>query len=242
MPFIHVDGYSDFYHKDIDAYHDSSQSSAASSVIVLMPESPQVSPKTCVKHGNRSRRSSLGISSIEELAPDEMGYDGDIETLQPNEYEDVESDAEEKLQGHVGASFKPLAWPDIDGELAGQMRQLSWRQTKPAPRLRSEHSRGQKQQDLHPLSTHLNQYGKRPELEIAEVRDGQESLPPSKRLRKRSARSSPTKHGMRSKLGSPGSTSDQTVSNRTCILIETTESTGLSDGGKEARSEAMDVD
>ena len=171
-----------------------------------------------------------------------MGYDADIETLRPNEYEDAESDVEENVDEMVNSGPKSLLWPDIDGELAGKMRQLSWRQTKSTSRPKSEHNRGLKSKDGHSLPTHLNQYGKRPDLDIAEVMEGQESLPPTKRRRKRSARSSPTKQNMRSKLGLLGYPSDQTESNRTSVLMETTESTGVSEDGNGAQDEAMEVD
>lgn len=207
-----------------------------------MPESSPVSPKTCVKHGKRSRRSSRATLSVEELTPDDMGYDADIETLQPNEYEDADSEVEANLNEMVHPGSKSLMWPDVDGELAGQMRQLSWRQTKPTSRLKSKHNRDLKSGDGHSLPTHLNQYGKRPELDIAEVMEGQETLPPTKRRRKRSARSSPTKQNMRGNLGLLGYPSDQTESYRTSVLMETTESTVVSEAGNGAQDEAMEVD
>ena len=207
-----------------------------------MPVTPPVSPKTCIKHGKKSRRSSQSTLSVEELTPDDMGYDGDVETLRPSEYEDVDSDVEGDVEEDIRPGSKTLTRPDVDGELAGRMRQLSWRQTKPTSRLTSEHNRSHNPRDNHSLPNHVNQYGKREEIEIAEVREGRESPRPAKRQRKRSATSSPTKSSLQSRLGVVGDASDHSESGSMPTFMETTESTGVSEAGNGPQDEAMEVD
>lgn len=71
-----------------------------------------------VHKGKRPRRESHNELCIEEMSPDDMGYDGDVEVLRPDQYEDAESDFE-------GDNARRHPWPDTDDELAGKLRRLS---------------------------------------------------------------------------------------------------------------------
>lgn len=203
-----------------------------------MPESPPVSPKT-IRNGKRSRQSSRGTLSVQELSPDDMGYDADVEVLRPNEYEEADSDPDDSLP--IG--FKRILWPDDDEELATKMRRLSWRQAKPIPRASSENDRPRNSKPKDMRSRSLNQHGKRTELEISEMADAQDSLPPAKRRRKRNERRSPMKHGsLRSSKNTFHSSSDVADDDKTPMQVETTGSTGHSETGIGQADEAMDVD
>ncbi|OCT47781.1 hypothetical protein CLCR_03701 [Cladophialophora carrionii] len=130
----------------------------------------------------RPRRESSDGFSVEEISPDDMGYDGDIEVLHPDQYEEPESEFEDE-------ALKKL-WPDTDDELASRLRRLSCeRQPKSAHRGDYADDRGRKR-----LSTEMDDDEDESaaldatEIEISELVDGQAAQPPMKRRRKRSER------------------------------------------------------
>ncbi|ETI25191.1 hypothetical protein G647_04564 [Cladophialophora carrionii CBS 160.54] len=130
----------------------------------------------------RPRRESSDGFSVEEMSPDDMGYDGDIEVLHPDQYEEPESEFEDE-------ALKKL-WPDTDDELASRLRRLSCeRQPKSAHRGDYAYDRGRKR-----LSTEMDDdEDESPaldatEIEISELVDGHAAQPPMKRRRKRSER------------------------------------------------------
>jgi hypothetical protein len=123
----------------------------------------------------RPRRESSDGFSVEEISPDDMGYDGDIEVLHPDQYEELESEFEDE-------ALKKL-WPDTDDELASRLRRLSC-ERQPKSAHREDADRGRKR-----LSAEMDEEEESPaldrtEIEVSELVDGQAAQPPMKRRRK----------------------------------------------------------
>lgn len=113
---------------------------------------------------------------IEELSPDDMGYDADIETIKPDKYEDVESESE-------GMVTPDKNWESIDEELAARMRQLGKNQLSP---VRSSSNRGRKRMSIEMADGDTLLGGPcSPDIEIHEVVDNT-APSPAKRRRKKS--------------------------------------------------------
>ncbi|KAL2404821.1 hypothetical protein ABEF93_007797 [Exophiala dermatitidis] len=131
------------------------------------------------KRAKRPRRESSDGFSIEELSTDDMGYDGDVEVLHPDEYEEPESES-----GDNKSLWR--VWPDTDDELAGRLRRLSWEphgSTTTAP-CRPRHKRtSQEMEDVDHGSP--SPLGKRTVIEVSEVVDAKSGQPPLKRRKKR---------------------------------------------------------
>jgi len=139
-------------------------------------------PTTSRKRTYRQSSTSSNSFSIEELSPEDMGYDGDIEVLRPSTYEEPASDS----------STSDGELPDSEDELANKLRRLlthasSSSSTKPNWKRR-------------PRSLHVD-YGKKSsgkrmssDIEISELNDNQQpqpnqgQAPPTKRRRKRDPR------------------------------------------------------
>ena len=130
-----------------------------------MLESPPISPKT-VRNGKRSRQSSRASISVGSLSQEDIGYDGDVEVIRPNEVEEPESDFE---QDSTKPNLKKLLWPDTDDELAVGMKRLGWKShTKHDKKFEKPGSK-RLSRDADP--THLNQHGKRTDIEVMEMMD-----------------------------------------------------------------------
>ncbi|EXJ89852.1 hypothetical protein A1O3_02919 [Capronia epimyces CBS 606.96] len=133
----------------------------------------------------RPRRVSSNRLSIEELTPDDMGYDGDIEVLLPDQYEEPDSDFED---------HKTLwkVWPDTDDELAGNLRRLSCHPHVPSPSSRdaSEGAHKRRSRDMVADHPNPNPPGKRTVLEVSELVDTRTEQPPLKRRKKKSSKQS----------------------------------------------------
>lgn len=136
------------------------------------------------RHGKRPRRESSGDLQVEELSPDDMGYDGDVEILRPDHYEEVESDFEDE----AGQIQKQVEWPDADEELARKLRRL---RCDPPPSSSPKMDNGER--GLKRQSVAMDEEGSRAqfptsELEVSELVEGQtQHPPPSKRRKKRSS-------------------------------------------------------
>ncbi|EXJ59982.1 hypothetical protein A1O7_04130 [Cladophialophora yegresii CBS 114405] len=127
----------------------------------------------------RPRRESSDGFSVEEISPDDMGYDGDIEVLHPDQYEEPESEFEDE-------ALKKL-WPDTDEELASRLRRLSC-ERQPKSAHRGDYDRGQKRRSTEMDDEDESPTLNRTEIEVSELVDGQAAQPPMKRRRKRSER------------------------------------------------------
>ena len=205
--------------------------------MVFTPDSPPISPKT-VKHGKRSRHSSKGELSFEELSADDVGYDADIEVVRPDQIEEPESDFEEDA-GSLG--IKHLLWPDTDEELAGKMKKLSWHSKRP----RAKSFQGHADRPTTPIqedATRVNKHGKRTEFEV-EMMDGHNSAPPAKRRKRKDSGLNMAQRLMgNNRWKGATDTSDRTDDRQTSIL-ESSEATALSDArGPPVDSNEMDLD
>ena len=145
-----------------------------------MLESPPISPKT-VRHVKRSRQSSKGEVSVGELSQEDTGYDGDIEVVRPDEVEEPESESEDDDSG-LGLKRLLRPWSDTDQELASKMKRLGWMsQPKKEARGNSLERPGAKQLSKEVDFSHLNQHGKRMEIDVSELVDGHHKAPVAKR-------------------------------------------------------------
>ncbi|EXJ73356.1 uncharacterized protein A1O5_03116 [Cladophialophora psammophila CBS 110553] len=129
----------------------------------------------------RPRRQSSDGYSVEEISADDMGYDGDIEVLLPDQYEEPESDFEDD---------KALLrlWPDTDDELASKLRRLfcdphSLRHTR-----RDDGDRGRKRVSREMDDGEENASLKHTEIEVSELVDGHAEQPPPKKRKNRASK------------------------------------------------------
>ena len=138
------------------------------------------------RYPRRKRRrqdSSDNELHIEEMSPDEIGYDGDvegIEVLQPDQYEDADSGSEDKkTSGRL--------WPDSDDDLVGRLRRLSCDTQVSASRRRDDPDRGLKRrsQEGEHDEDENERLAKRAEFEVSELVDGQPEQRPIKRRKQR---------------------------------------------------------
>ncbi|KIY02872.1 uncharacterized protein Z520_01337 [Fonsecaea multimorphosa CBS 102226] len=137
----------------------------------------------------RPRRESSDGYSVEEVSADDMGYDGDIEVLLPDQYEEPDSDFEDDKN----KALRRL-WPDTDDELASKLRRLSCdphsslrhtaRQEDDGERGRKRMSREMDDDDDAEGDIPL----KRTEIEVSEMVDGHAEQPPLKRRKNRNSK------------------------------------------------------
>lgn len=195
--------------------------------------SPPLSPKTA-RHSGRSRRSSKSEFSVQELSPeDDCGYDGDVEIVRPDQYEELETDSEEE---------KPdvRLIPDIDEEITRGMRQLGWRQS--SARLQTNGLPAGQNPDPMNLNP-LNRYGKRSEFDVAGIVEGQVHAPPAKRRKKRGSRTNIAQRFMKAKPPMTVSdSSDRTEGKQTPLLDTSTGSTGASEATQAMGNDEMVLD
>ncbi|KAL2441755.1 hypothetical protein ABEF95_016482 [Exophiala dermatitidis] len=163
------------------------------------------------KRPKRPRRESSDGFSIEELSTDDMGYDGDVEVLHPDEYEEPESDS-----GDNKSLWR--VWPDTDDELAGRLRRLSWEPhgsiiTAPC---RTRHKRtSQEMEDVHDGSP----LGKRTVIEVSEVLDAKSGQPPLKRRKKRISKQSIAHRLMKKQAMAAWSDSSDKTDDHEAVLL-----------------------
>ncbi|EXJ95750.1 hypothetical protein A1O1_00874 [Capronia coronata CBS 617.96] len=153
----------------------------------LAPESSVMAVHKAKRPRPPSRHSSDRLS-IEELSPDDMGYDGDVEVLHPDQYEEPESEFErDSGNGNALLKVKVKVWPDTDDELAGRLRRLSCEPHGPRSPGRDDSDRGRKRRskEMDVDSDHHSPLGKRTVIEVSELVDAKTNQPPLKRRRKR---------------------------------------------------------
>jgi hypothetical protein len=193
--------------------------------------SPPISPKT-VRQPKRSRQSSKSEISIQELSQDDdCGYDGDVEVVRPDQYEEPETESEdEKPANHL--------IPDIDEEITRGMRQLGWRQ--PSIRLQTTGNSTEHNSGLD--SSPLNRYGKRAEFAASELLDGQSHAHPAKRRKRRQSRTNIAQRFMKSKPSIVTDSSDRTEGKQTPLADTSTSSTTLSEPARVVDGDEMILD
>jgi hypothetical protein len=190
----------------------------------------------------RPRRASSDGYSVEEISPDDIGYDGDIEVLRPDQYEEPDSDFEDD------PALNRL-WPDTDDELASRLRRLSCeRESKSARRQSAD--RGLKR-----LSTEMDAEEERPsrprtEIEVSEIVDGQAAQPPAKR-RKKKADKTPLGHRVVKKQAQAAAWTDSSELSDDAAIDSTnspstreatnTPSTPLKNGHGQEDTDAMEI-
>lgn len=134
------------------------------------------------RRNKRLRQNSSSELSIEELLPDDMGYDADVETVHPDTYEEPESDADT-------LPLPRRRFFTIDEELAARMKHLgSERSGSDTPHTPTV-PRGRKRRSLHEDVAQLKQ-GRSSDLEVTELVERCHSNPsPPRKKRKPSQRS-----------------------------------------------------
>lgn len=145
--------------------------------------------KAMVRRHGKLRKDSSSEISIEELLPDDMGYDADIEALHPDAYEEPESEAE------VSRTPK-RKFHSIDDELAARMKHLGSEKSGTNSPMTPSSIRGRKRRSLHDDFAPVES-NEPSELEVMEVP-----------VADRSAKSPPKKRRRRSKPGSSSHMSD----------------------------------
>ncbi|KAH0845560.1 hypothetical protein AYO21_05489 [Fonsecaea monophora] len=130
----------------------------------------------------RPRRASSDGYSVEEISADDMGYDGDIEVLLPDQYEEPDSDFEDDK------AFRRL-WPDTDDELASKLRRLSCDpHSSRHPRRDDDGERGRKRMSREMDDDDADVPPKHTEIEVSELVDGHAGQPPQKKRKNRNSK------------------------------------------------------
>lgn len=137
------------------------------------------------RRGKRLRRESTNELLVEEVTSDDMGYDGDVEVLRPDNCEEVESDFEDTQPQ------KRLEWPDPEEELARKLTGLRCDPPSPNSSKPDPADRGTKREsvamDYEDTRTRSRPHVTKPELEVSELFEGQVEQPPQKRRKKRNS-------------------------------------------------------
>jgi hypothetical protein len=154
------------------------------------PSVPHESRSYCVKDGSPAfhRRRSNNNISIEELSDDEYAYDGDIEVVRPDQFEEADSDT-------GGLDSPPILHQDStywQTRLVEKLTALNCnsdtnesQDSTDRPPSRKRRSREQVT-DPGPDQRAPNFSA---ELEVVELRDGSDAAPRAKRPRRKSRRS-----------------------------------------------------
>src|SRR2546423_8629550 len=133
------------------------------------------------------RRSSNNIT-IEELSDDEYAYDGDIEVVRPDQYEDVDSETE-------GINSPPILCQDPSywqNRLAEKLTALSCNSDTNESQENTDRAAGRKRRSREQAPESGAVKGARDvstNLEIVELVDNFGAAPPAKRRRRKSRRS-----------------------------------------------------
>jgi hypothetical protein len=143
----------------------------------------------CVRESSPSvhrRRSNQNIT-IEELSDDEYAYDGDIEVVRPDEYEDVDSDTE--------GFYSPPILHDLSywqNKLAEKLTTLNCNSDTNESQENIDMPRNRKRRPRdHPPRAEVGEVADEmsASLEVVELVDGSANAPPAKRRRRKSQRS-----------------------------------------------------
>lgn len=134
--------------------------------------------KTTIRRRGRTRKDSSSEISVEELLPDDMGYDADIEALHPDAYEEPESEVET-------ASTPKRKFHSIDDELAARMKHLGSERSGTNSPMTPLSMRGRKRRSLHDDLAPVGS-NEPSDLEVMEVPtvDCSAKSPPKKRRRR----------------------------------------------------------
>lgn len=132
------------------------------------------------KRGKRPRKASSDLSIV-EIFPDDMGYDADVEVLQPDQYEEVASDDD-------GVLTPIRKHRTVDEELAARMQSLANEDRPKQPPQTPSCGRGRKRhtQEANDTNSSRERRRRQSDLEVSEIHDPGARSPPSKRRRKRS--------------------------------------------------------
>jgi len=134
------------------------------------------------RRSKRLRKESSGELSIEELFPDDMAYDADVEAVYPDVYEEPESDT-----GSVPTPHQKLQ--NIDEELAARMKHLGHERSGTDSPQASATTRGQKRRSLHEEVMQSGS-GKVDGVEVVEIVERLNVSPPKKRIKRNRSSSS----------------------------------------------------
>ncbi|KIW28237.1 uncharacterized protein PV07_07916 [Cladophialophora immunda] len=129
----------------------------------------------------RPRRESSDGYSVEEISADDIGYDGDIEVLLPDQYEEPDSDFEDPK------ALRRL-WPDTDDELATKLRRLSCDPHPLRHARRDDGERGRKRMSREMDDEEGEVPLKHTEIEVSELVDGHAEQPPPKRRKNKNSK------------------------------------------------------
>ncbi|KAK5057491.1 hypothetical protein LTR84_011491 [Exophiala bonariae] len=132
------------------------------------------------ERGKRPRRESSDELYIEELSPDDIGYDGDAEVLRPDEYEDVDSDFEDEKHA-------TKVWPSTEEELARQLELLACGPEITGSSRLDEGDVNKKRRSKEMEHESLSANGGHADFEVSEMVDGQAEQRPIKKRRKRAS-------------------------------------------------------
>jgi len=143
---------------------------------------------TKIERGKRHRRESFSELCIEELSPDDMGYDGDVEVLRPDHYEEVDSDFEDDRNVRH-------QWHDTDEELARKLRHLVC-DPEYADTSRPDDTEQSKKRRSKEMENEMPVQDAHTDFEVSEMVDGQAEQRPAKKRRK-----PPSQQSMAHRLG-----------------------------------------
>jgi hypothetical protein len=165
---------------------------------------------------------------VEELSPDDMGYDGDVEVVRPDVYEEAESDFEDNKV--------PRRLYDTDDDLARHLRGLSCEAKPRGSPQPGDGERGRKRR-----STEMNPRANSPlyrttEIEISEIVDDQTEQPPTKRRRKRDLKPSMAQRAARRRANEAWSDSEERSPERRLPVLDSSNS-----GTPRDQDDAMDL-
>jgi len=127
------------------------------------------------RRSKRLRKDSSGELSIEELFPDDMGYDADVEALHPDVYEEPESDTE-------SAATPKRKFHTIDDELASRMKHLGHERSRTNSPQTPTNNRGRKRRSLHE-EVMQSRRGRTSDLEVVELVERSNASPPKKKMK-----------------------------------------------------------
>ena len=143
---------------------------------VTLMASSRGAEKLLSRRSKRLRKESSGELSVEELFPDDMAYDADVETLQPDVYEEPESDTE-------STTTPKKKFHTIDEELAAKMKHLGHEGSETNTPLASANHRGRKRRSLHE-EVIQSRGGRTSDLEVVELLEASNASPPKKKLKR----------------------------------------------------------
>lgn len=145
------------------------------------------------RRSKRLRKDSSDELSIEELFPDDMGYDADVEAFHPDVYEEPESDTE-------SAATPKRKFHTIDDELASRMKHLGHERSGTSSPQTSTNNQGRKRRSLHE-EVMQSRRGRTSDLEVVELVERSNASPPKKKVKpSRPSTSSHRSDGSRRRL------------------------------------------